>query len=124
MSTSSSRALSASEGSAQTPARGEISRNSRRPQASAIRYGGIALVMRKRHTPASLPSASALITGVSPSGARIAASYVTRTPGESCSGIQERVRIDCPCVNRKGCVPSAVCSGASHCIASEPAVVA
>ena len=44
-----------------------------------------------------------------------------RTPGVSCSGIQERVRIDCPCVNRNGRLPPAVCSGASHCIASERA---
>jgi len=60
---------------------------------------------------------------VEPEGARTRASYVIRIPGESCSGIHVRVKIDSPCVKRNGAARSAVWSGSSHWSASERAVV-
>ncbi len=66
----------------------------------------------------------ALIRGTRPSGARMRAFHVMRMPGESCTGIQVRVRIAWPCVKRNGWVPPAVCPGASHWSAAAPADVA
>ena len=86
-------------GSAQTPQRSDSARNSIAPHASASKYGGTGCAMRKRNAPpASRPSCSAAITAVSPGGAAMRASKVMRTPGESCSGTHERVRIAWPCV--------------------------
>ena len=59
----------------------------------------------------------ALITAVSGAGTVILASQVWRIPGESWVGIQLRLLIAWPWLNRKGCVLPAVCSGVSHCSA-------
>ena len=109
-------------GSAHMPVRGPVDLNAMSPTASAIRYGATGLSILYSNVQRSavqvLPAASAtrspLITAVSCRGTAILASQVWRMPGESCVGIQLRLRIASPWLNRKGCFLPAVCAGVSH----------
>src|SRR6185369_6087488 len=108
-------------GSAYTPVRGLMAWNVMSPTAIAMRYDGIASCISKRY--ATMPCASGFdtgpcaadITATSPFGTRTVASYVTRTCGESCSGIQLRACTDSDCENRYGSFFPFVCTGVSHC---------
>ena len=96
--------------------RGPIDLNVNAPTASAIRYDGIGRSCVNRHTPSAGGDCGlcALISAHSPGGTWIVASYVNRTPGESCSGIQLRARIAWDCVNSIGARLPAVPAGSSH----------
>src|SRR5688500_14747033 len=111
-------AFSTTDGSAYTPVFAPIARKAMSPTASAKRYGGTGCLSEKRYTESPAESVSlavltfsALMTARIPAGAWIVASYVCRMPGLSCVGIQVRVRIAWPCVNRKGSFLPAVCAG-------------
>src|SRR5690348_6934088 len=106
-------------GSAQTPVRAPVGWKRRSPAARAIRYGGTGLSITNRQSDES-GQFTALISAFNPEGTLTRASQVTRTPGESCSGIQLRAWIACDCVYRNGWSLPSVCSGASHCSADAP----
>src|SRR5262249_13431460 len=99
----------------------------RSPAASAIRYDGIGWGSSNRNDRSlrepSPANRSALMTAVRSSGTRTVAAYVTRTAGESWSGIHDRAWIACDWVNRNGALPPAVPFGSTHWRAVDLAVV-
>ncbi len=99
------------------PVRGLIALNVRSPTASAMRYDGIGCGILNVKTPVpAVPGViSAAITATSSFGVRMVASYVRRTPGRSCNGINDRAWMAWACVKRNGCARPAVCAGVSHC---------
>ena len=80
-----------------------------------MRYEGIGCGIVNWNTPAPALFRSAAMTATSSFGVRIVASYVMRTAGVSCNGMNDRAWIACAWLNRNGCFWPAVCAGVSHC---------